>query len=318
MESTQVEKLIEQILHAAENLGGVVKLLQEEPHGTRFLTAPKEMILGRPKDAAIGLNHFLGVDDDEIIQMLAKGDMAAIMSEFTLHGTDEDRECLHYCLHERAGANTKRFWNGVRDENRNGETLDDFLRHENSVHAGLRKAHVLALRLYSTAAYKSLNGPLRARGTAHVKYPFPVTMHCIAEALRRLRAVGATIPRPSGREAMALYRGMRGLSVPDIFLVEGGTEISPMSTTCDLEVAVRYSASRQAVLIRLNTSSFMQRGADISYLSAFPAEAEILFPPLTYLECVAVHNDVAFPLDGDANGSSICYTLVDCIPHFGS
>ena len=59
-----------------------------------------------------------------------------------------------------------------------------------------------------------------------------------------------------------------------------------MSTTSDLEVAMRYSASSNSVILRLCTDSFMDRGADISYLSAFPAEREILFPPLTYLKPV--------------------------------
>ena len=31
-------------------------------------------------------------------------------------------------------------------------------------------------------------------------------------------------------------------------------------------------------------SHYMVRGPDISFLSAFPAEKEFLFPPLTYLE----------------------------------
>jgi len=32
------------------------------------------------------------------------------------------------------------------------------------------------------------------------------------------------------------------------------------------------------------SDSFFNRGPDISFLSAFPAEAEFLFPPLTYLQ----------------------------------
>ena len=57
-----------------------------------------------------------------------------------------------------------------------------------------------------------------------------------------------------------------------------------MSTTSNLAVAMRYSASVRAVLLRLITESFYERGPDISFLSAFPGEAEFLFPPLTYLQ----------------------------------
>ena len=34
----------------------------------------------------------------------------------------------------------------------------------------------------------------------------------------------------------------------------------------------------------IDTKNFMVRGPAISFLSAFPAEEEYLFPPLTYLE----------------------------------
>ena len=37
-------------------------------------------------------------------------------------------------------------------------------------------------------------------------------------------------------------------------------------------------------LLKLVTSSFMQRGADISFLSAFPAENEVVYPPMTFVQ----------------------------------
>ena len=44
------------------------------------------------------------------------------------------------------------------------------------------------------------------------------------------------------------------------------------------------SASESSLLLRLHTKNFVVRGPEISFLSAFPAEQEFLFPPLTYLE----------------------------------
>ena len=35
---------------------------------------------------------------------------------------------------------------------------------------------------------------------------------------------------------------------------------------------------------QVRSNSFMNRGADISWCSAFPAEREYLYPPLTYLK----------------------------------
>ena len=83
---------------------------------------------------------------------------------------------------------------------------------------------------------------------------------------------------------ISLYRGMKGVNIPDEFLDQGGSELAPMSTTSDLKVAVQYAASEQSVLLHLHTSTFMQRGANLSFLSAFPGEAEYLFPPLTFLK----------------------------------
>ena len=54
-----------------------------------------------------------------------------------------------------------------------------------------------------------------------------------------------------------------------------------MSTTSDIHTAVSYSVSAHSVLVRLRTRSSMERGADLSYLSAYPGEKEYLYPPLT-------------------------------------
>merc|ERR1712093_690848 len=77
---------------------------------------------------------------------------------------------------------------------------------------------------------------------------------------------------------------MRDVNLPREFLEHGGTEVAPMSTTSDLSVAVRYSLSANSVLLRLETDSFITRGADVSYVSAFPSENEYLYPPLVYLK----------------------------------
>lgn len=55
-----------------------------------------------------------------------------------------------------------------------------------------------------------------------------------------------------------------------------------MSTTSNLEVALSYSLSASSLLFKVRTESFMQRGANLQYLSAFPGEAEFLYPPLTF------------------------------------
>ena len=98
----------------------------------------------------------------------------------------------------------------------------------------------------------------------------------------RLRAIGAS--SESANEAIDLWRGLKNVAVCDEFLRAGGTELAPMSTTSNLEVALKYSVAEQSILLRLHTTSSMERGADLTYLSAFPGEAEYLFKPLTYLQ----------------------------------
>ncbi|EOD37536.1 hypothetical protein EMIHUDRAFT_454878 [Emiliania huxleyi CCMP1516] len=187
----------------------------------------------------------------------------------------DDRECLEYLLHGRTGDLPRRWPNGVMDEGRPaGLSLDDFVAHPHSRLAGLSPAHVAALRLYTCNCFRSLNGPLRRH------------------AIRLLRAVGAA--RSDANEPMDVWRGMKNLELTEGFATKGGTEVAPMSTTTDLRVAVSYSVgfspagASRALLFKLRAESFMDRGAgtcraDLTFLSCFPGEAEMCFPPLTYL-----------------------------------
>ena len=54
----------------------------------------------------------------------------------------------------------------------------------------LEPSHVLALRLYSTAVYKSINGPLRDTKRTG-PHPLAITVSFVDEGVRRLRAIGA-------------------------------------------------------------------------------------------------------------------------------
>jgi hypothetical protein len=57
-----------------------------------------------------------------------------------------------------------------------------------------------------------------------------------------------------------------------------------MSTTTDIATAAAYSISRESLIFKIVTKNKLQRGADLQWVSAFPNEAEILYPPLTYLQ----------------------------------
>ena len=244
-----------------------------------------KLIAGRPVDSALGVMRYMHVDETKVYLGLAKG-LESIQLEFETHGTEDDKLCLRYILFERTGDSTRQWSNEVMDKGHlAGLSLDDFVAHENSVVAGLSHAHVAALRLYTCNAFRSINNMLRQ---GHDQpYPFPVTLLLITDAIRKLRAVGAQ--QPDANEPLDLWRGMKNIEIEGDFIGAGGTEVALMSTTTDLRVAVSYSvgfdpsSATRALLFKLRAESFMDRGADLSYLSCFPAEVEMAFPPLTYL-----------------------------------
>ena len=268
----------------------------------RFST--RLLVFGRQEDVALGIEHFMCVSKTELIRSLDKG-LGGIRAEFEALGDKTAVECMQYVLDHEAGSSAQTFPNspyprdcgpdGVLESRTSAATgrgmvLNDFFSHPHSRTAKLELTHVAALRIYTTAAFLFINAPLRdlerkARGESHA---LPLTTMLIAEAISKLRAVGAK--SETANMAIDLWRGMKNVEVLDQFAREGGTELAPLSTTSDIRVAVKYAVSENSVLLKLQTTSALGRGADISYLSAFPAERECLFPPLTYLEPVETTN----------------------------
>lgn len=98
------------------------------------------------------------------------------------------------------------------------------------------------------------------------------------------------------------------------FLGAGGSELAPCSTTEDLHIAVRYarrSKSRHALLFRVIVKNFMDEAGKLTFLSAFPHEGEVLYPPLTYFRPLSRPRVLAWE-DG------IAYTVIDVEPRFPS
>ena len=172
---------------------------------------------------------------------------------------------------------SRKVWVGIGGETR-GMRLADFHKSSAPTDAGLSIAEVAALRLYTTAAYKSINGPLREQGRLQL-HPLAATVFHIHQAVKKLRIVHRN------RNSQTLWRGMKHVTVSQAFFeAGGGTECAPMSTTSELAVAMDYAAAEYAVLLRIHVESFHFIGANVEFLSAFPRENEILYPPLTYLQ----------------------------------
>ena len=112
-----------------------------------------------------------------------------------------------------------------------------------------------------------------------------MTVAYLADGIKRLRAVCAD--EDDRNEARDFWRGMRNIEVPEAFARDGGTEYAPMSTSADLQVALRYSDhAEKRLLFKVITRGFIDRGADLRYLSAFPDEIEFLYPPLASVKTV--------------------------------
>ena len=118
---------------------------------------------------------------------------------------------------------------------------------------------------------------------------YPTTLGLIVSGILKLCRI-AKMP-----EAGVVFRGLSGIALPGSFFeldgqgFAGGVDPGFMSTSVSEEVARKYSVSRQggsnATIFRLQLGK-MSLGADVSWLSQFAGEEEMLFPPRTHLEVV--------------------------------
>jgi len=279
--------------------------------------------VGRPEAAALGLASALGMDDTALHELLARG-VDAIQAEIEALGDDEALECFEYVFSQPAGSSDRVFDNspyprdcdaaGVRADRRHAKTgeplvLADFVKHPIAQQAELNAAQIVALRLYSTAAFKAINGPLRD-GRRRTPHPLAATVANLTEAIKKLRAVDTE------NKALDLWRGMRNLGTTSKFESHGGSELALMSTTSDPTVAVRYALSGHSLLFKVSATSFMNRGADITWLSAFPAEKEVVYPPLTYLQPTGRREVVTIEAGEAGKGSPrMEFTVLEVEPH---
>lgn len=107
-----------------------------------------------------------------------------------------------------------------------GMAFADFVQHPHSRIARLQEPHVLALRLYTTAAFRSLNVPLRDTRAERPPHPFPITVNYIREGISQLRAAAQ---QHYNDDTLDLWRGLKNLKAGAEFQRHGGTELAPMS-----------------------------------------------------------------------------------------
>lgn len=160
--------------------------------------------------------------------------------------------------------------------------------------AGLTEAEMTALVLYTGPMFRKYNAVLRQFPEDDVKNLggniYATTIHCIVSGVIKL---SKDMALPEGRN---VYRGLAGdkdlprkFKTADDHGVRGGVEYGLMSTTLDKKVALQYAGSGSdgnlPTIFEIGLSA-VSRGASLGFLSQFEREAEILLPPLSFLEVV--------------------------------
>jgi len=251
----------------------------ERPSANKYFTTPNYNITTRPKDEY----------------------------EFVF----EPREDFLYphtpCDKSKWSDDFKTVWKGHCG--RDVRPLAHFMSTEIVNKAGLKLVEVGSLRLYSGPMYAHFNAVLR-------NYPrymclslegnkYETTIFCITSGIVKLSKFSKI---PSNRR---LYRGLGGMILPGQFLKEtngfrGGVEWGLMSTTTNKDVAIQYSGvDKQRGSVFEIVPGRIDIGAELSWLSQYPGEAEYLFPPLSCLEVIdepqVQEHVVVFPLRVNSN-----------------
>ena len=112
---------------------------------------------------------------------------------------------------------------------------------------------------------------------------YTTTLHCINSSIVKLSKL---------TYAAKVYRGVNGRKLPPEFWqaneygVRGGIEGAFMSTTTDRGVALAYArgdGDKAGIVFEIQ-QGMVDRGAELTFLSQYPHEAEILFAPLAGFE----------------------------------
>ena len=200
----------------------------------------------------------------------------------------------------------------VREGAATEQELEAIMAHFHTRFAGMpiSEPEVIASRLYTGPPFVKMNGPLReASGafpkewTEHLKgNKYTNTVYACNSMLIKFSQISRIPPR------RVVYRGISGVKLPAKFLVvaegggRGGVDFGFLSTSTSKEVAVAYLGDKEVpVLFQIEVGD-IDRGAALSFLSQYPMEDEILFPPLSYMEVVGE----PFHLETD-KGMVSCY-----------
>jgi len=267
---------------------------------TNSATDANKLIVGSATDAVRGIWEWLGIEEGSerhmhIVSSCRGEAFGAIEEEFSEHsevdpenkdGFGNDLDRFTYVAYEYA--EQKEQGNKVlRDWEHAGMTLDNFCEMEEAEQCGLRQAHVLALRLYTSNSYARINGPLREVCSEENPHPFAATCFFIYDGLKKLRELGeAEWSQNASRGVSNVKKYFRGLAkVAYDPGIKQGCELACLSTSVDETEARGWAKTGEdcGLLLRLTASNWTNWGVDMRWLSMYAGEKEALFPPLTQL-----------------------------------
>jgi hypothetical protein len=233
---------------------------------------------------------------------------------------------------------------GTRDADRDGFSVQAFVDQVNGhvtaksetmrldVAPLLIWAEVVAIRLYTGPAYVPLNNFLREVSKVGPDWRKKLSrMHqlsyssTVGHLINGLRKLVRVNDEPN----TTVYRGIRG-ELPEAFWLKDAfgmvtaTDFAFMSTSVDDGVCVDYMSTQDKNVlweIRCSeeTSQGFHCGADVSLLSQFPTEKEMLFPPLTMLTVQRIEGrkNTGFSSSTEETApSGAVYTRIIVVPNF--
>lgn len=237
-----------------------------QPPPSKFTASAETIKLGGNTLSIVGLTTILGVDTETYRDLTGDSAIKKIVSEFKKSGAKGDSAIVNHIIegnfYKCHGTEQKR-------------SLSEMMKFDVK---GLKIHHVLAIRVYTSRCYLSINKALRC-DPPELPHPFAATVYYITTGLKILRK--AAMEASEKDENKTLWRGVKNRRLAKDF--ENGTDMSCMSTTELYEVAMKQFANTSGCIFRVISDSFTNRGADIRFLSVFPDEKEFLYPPLTYL-----------------------------------
>ena len=264
------------------SVGGTEHGVLGKRFGAKFVAPANEFVFGSRADWMGGLLQKL--DHGALIQR-------SVEEECTTHGSELKDE---YDYIVKQSARHKTTEHGEYDEGHDGLTLSDFHRRALDRGVELTRVEVAVLRMYTTIFFRPWNNALRGldpsfnpdNGASLREWAT-----CIAVLFSAVMKLSGLTPRDSdGNVVRRVWRGVdeSDRALPDLFLkpceenqyFPGGAEQAFSSTTTDPFTAHSFSGGWWVPGTILEIDFGMgSRGADVGFLSCYPAERELLLPP---------------------------------------